>query len=507
MCCWPVCTSFLGNISRAFGLTISARAECSTHTRKSGLRTRSLADPLDRAGSRPPRPLRPHRGARRGHAGRDLLVSQEGRARLQIRDEEQIHLLPRDPGELAPIAASLGFDSAPAFMAALGKRCARVHAIYAGLFSDRGVDAEFEAWWAFFTTERIPPTVAVRIERWFGAEPGAAEALRIFACGGRNVLVTRDLVVRFQHVAAAFDGFHSELARPLSTLARLARFAECYGTRRQFLEFCAENPRLFRVFSILCDRSGAVVELLCAHPEIIEEVLRPEILRRRRSARDLERDISGASQLDGFPDWLWLFVRAEQVRHAMGGILGDLAPAEIESAISSLADAVLHRLSLKSGVLIVALGKYGGAEIAFGSDLDLLFVARDGKEAEAARLVDSIRTALGQGGPLGPAFALDLRLRPPRPFGAARRHRSPSWTPTTARGGAQLWERQSLVRARVVAGPAALAASFRSWLDRLLYSGPAGEAEIGEILAMRARIEKEHGGEAPAWRSRPAPAA
>ncbi len=414
--------------------------------------------------------------------------------RLQIRDEEQVHLLPEDPLELAPIAASLGFDSAPGFMADLGRRCGRVHGIYAELFSGRGIDAEFEAWWAFFTAERIPEPVGARLARWFGGDPGAAEALRIFACGGRNMLVTRDLVVRFQHAASAFDAFHRELARPLSTLARLARFAERYGTRRQFLEFCAENPRLFRVFSILCDRSGAVVELLCAHPEIIEEVLRPEILRRRRSARDLEKDIAAASQLEGFPDWLWLFVRAEQVRHAMGGILGDLEPEEIESAISSLADAVLHRLSLKSGVLVVALGKYGGAEIAFGSDLDLLFVARDGREADAAKLVDSIRTALGQGGPLGPAFALDLRLRPHGQSGPEATSVAVLDAYHGPGGGAQLWERQVLVRARVVAGPAALAASFRSWLDRLLYSRPASEAEIAEIASMRARIEKEHGG-------------
>jgi glutamate-ammonia-ligase adenylyltransferase len=417
--------------------------------------------------------------------------------RLQIREEEQTHLIPREPRELAPIADSLGFGSASDFTAALGTRCGRAHRVYAELFSDRGVDADFEAWWALFTTDRVPEAVSRRLDRWFGGNPGAADAMRIFACGGRNVPVTRELVVRFQHVAGAFDGFHRELARPLETLARLARFAERYGTRRQFLEFCAENPRLFRVFSILCDRSGADVELLCAHPEIIEEVLRPEILRRRRSARDLERDISAASKLGGFPDWLWLFVRAEQVRHAIAGILGDLQPAEIEAAISTLADAVLHRLALRSGVLVVALGKYGGAEIAFGSDLDLLFVARDGGEADAARFVDSIRTALGHGGPLGPAFALDLRLRPHGQAGPEATSVAVLDAYHRPGGGAQLWEKQSLVRARVVAGPAPLAASFRGWLERLLYGAPASDAEIGEIISMRARIERERGAGPP----------
>ena len=137
-----------------------------------------------------------------------------------------------------------------------------------------------------------------------------------------------------------------------------------------------------------------MVELLCAHPEIIEEVLRPEILRRRRKARELDNDIAAAAREPGFSGWLWLFVRAEQVRHAFGGILGSLGPEEIEAAMTGLADAVLRHLTRRSGVLVVALGKYGGGELAFGSDLDLLFVAAAGGEADHQRvLVDPGKSA------------------------------------------------------------------------------------------------------------------
>jgi glutamate-ammonia-ligase adenylyltransferase len=417
--------------------------------------------------------------------------------RLQIREEEQTHLIPEEPAQFAAISASLGFASPEKFREALGGKRGHAHAIYADLFADRGIDVEFEAWWTFFTTDRVPAAVADRIARWFGAKPGAADELRLFACGGRHVLITRELVIRFQHVAGAFDGFLHELARPLGTLARLARFAERYGTRRQFLGFCAENPKLFRVLSILFDRSEAVVELLCSHPEIIEEVLRPEILRRRRDARDLDEDISAAAGAPGFTEWLWLFVRAEQVRHAVGGILGSLGPEEIEAAMTALADAVLRHLTRDSGVLIVALGKYGGGELAFGSDLDLLFVARDGCEADAARAVDAVRAALGQGGPLGPAFALDLRLRPHGLAGPAATSVAALDAYHRPGAGGQLWERQSLIRARVVAGPAALAASFRALRDRLVYGAPASDAEIGEMRDMRARIERELGAGPP----------
>ncbi len=417
--------------------------------------------------------------------------------RLQIREEEQTHLLPADPAEYAAVAASLGYATASDFATEVDARRRHAHGVYADLFADRGIDLEFEAWWAFLTLDKVPPEIAARLERWFGAQPNAADELRMFACGGRHVLITRELVVRFQHVAAAFDAFLHELARPLGTLARLARFAERYGTRWQFLGFCAQNPRLFRIFALLCDRSGAVVELLCAHPEIIEEVLRPEILRRRRNTRALGEEIRTAARAPGFADWLWLFVRAEQVRHAVGGILGDLAPEQNEAAMTMLADAVLHHLTRESGVLVVALGKYGGAELSFGSDLDLLFVAADGGETAGSRAVEAVQAALGRGGPLGPAFALDLRLRPHGPAGPAATSLAALEAYHGSGGGGQVWERQALLRARVVAGPPDLASSFGSWRDRLLFSRPLSEAQYEEIRAMRVRVEKELGAGPP----------
>jgi glutamate-ammonia-ligase adenylyltransferase len=416
--------------------------------------------------------------------------------RLQIRDEEQTHVVPRDAAELALLSRSLGFESVAQFEAALGEGRTRVHAVYAELFADRGFDSGFDAWWTFLTTERAPPKVSALVERWFGQSPDAAEALRFFARGGRHMPVTRELAVRFQHVAGAFDGFHGELARPLATLSRLSRFADRYGTRQQFLGFCAENAGLFRTFSILFDRSESVAELLRAHPEIVEEVFRPQVLRRRARIRTIEREISAAARTAGFRDWLWLYVRAEQVRHALGGILGTLGPEAIEAAMSGLADAVLRELTRDSGVLVVALGKLGSGELSFGSDLDLLFVAPDGSEAEAAPIVDAVRSYLGGGGPLGAAFELDLRLRPHGDAGSLATSVAALRAYHSGAGG-QVWERQALVRARVVAGPKALASAFEAWRTGLLFRGQASDDEIRQVMAMRLRIERELGAGPP----------
>jgi len=419
---------------------------------------------------------------------------------LQMRDERQTHELPAEPADLAAVAAVLDFDSAAAFLGALGERRRRVHALYAGLFADREVDRNYEAWWEFFTTENVPGLAAARIADWFGDAPGAAAALRLFVCGGHRPQVTRELVTRFQHLAANFDGLIPQLARPLETLARLALCAERYGTRQQFLNSCSANPQLLRTLALLCDRSSYSVELLCAHPEILEEILRPEMLRRRKSARDLAAELAaGVQGPDPFPEWLWLYVRAEQTRASVGELLGLLTVAEVADALTFLADAVIERLAGGSGCLVVALGNYGGGELTLGSDLDLLFVAAPGAETAGGDLAAGVRRILHQGGPLGATFPIDLRLRPHGDAGPLATS-VPALAAYHAHG-AQTWEKQLLTRARVVCGPADLAAEFHRWVDGLLYARPLAPAEQADIRAMRRRIERERDGGKPPQRA------
>jgi glutamate-ammonia-ligase adenylyltransferase len=415
--------------------------------------------------------------------------------RIQMRDEAQTHRLPAEAAELAAIAHSLGFSSVEAFQKNLAATQRRGHALYRSFFSGEAGDADFEAWWTFFTGDTVPPVIGARLQRWFGHEPGAASALRVFACGDHRHIVNRELVARFQHLTACFDTFMSELARPLETLNRLARFAECYGPRRQFFDGCAANPQFLRVLALLFDRSTGIHELLCAHPEILEEVLRPEILRRRKNAADLARELAAGPTGADYPAWLWLYARAEQVRAAIGELLGFLRLEEVEAALSLLADAVLrHALTRVDGgprLLLVALGKYGGAELTVGSDLDLMLFASEAEASAAVPAVHALLELLRQGGPLGAAWEIDLRLRPHGDAGplvattaALRAYHLPG-------GGAQFWEKQLLTRARVVAGPAGLAREFEGLVEEIIYREPLTAADERALWAMRARIERE----------------
>lgn len=423
---------------------------------------------------------------------------------IQMREERRTHTLPDDPAEMAALARALGFSEAGDFTRRLDAVRDRVRQIYEELFRGEEGDREFQDWWEFFTTSHVPPAVGERLRGWLGGAPAAAEELRLFACGGQLHQINRELVVRFQHLAGAFDKLMPELAQPVLTLRRVAEFAERYGTRQQFFNGCAANPQLFRVLALMFDRSAFIHELLGAHPEIVEEVLRPEVLRKRKDAGTLAAELAAGPAGAGFADWLWLYVKAEQVRNAIGELLGFLTVEEVEASLTLLADVVLghllRQLDPRRKLLLVALGKYGGAELNFGSDLDVLFLARNADAAGLEPVVRELQKLLRHGGPLGSIFEVDPRLRPHGDAGplvtTAKTLRS-----YHASASAQAWERQMLTRARVVAGAPGVAAAFHAWLDEALYREPLSKADAAAMWAMRSRIEKERDAVSPLQRA------
>jgi glutamate-ammonia-ligase adenylyltransferase len=176
--------------------------------------------------------------------------------------------------------------------------------------------------------------------------------------------------------------------------------------------------------------------------------------------------------------------------------------------LSALADAclqyalevALRRRRLKTAPLaIIGLGKLGGAELNYGSDLDIVFVARDGVRNLPAlqRVAVEVKDLLGSRTELGVAFAVDVRLRPDGEKGLlvntlgayADYYRRRAW----------LWEAQAISRSRFIAGNAAVGDDFEQLAGELAdFSHPATAAAPArdqnwraEIAKMRRRIEKE----------------
>ena len=414
---------------------------------------------------------------------------------LQLREEKPVHRLPDGPADRERLAKLLGFDEGPTFVKELSSARERVRARYAELFPRQEKKPLQEEWLALFSGRPVPGKLQPRLAAWFGErEKEGEDALRSLATDQPNRPVTREEISLFVDLTEAFAETLTETADPVRALRRIASFANAYGARREFLRTCREHPHFFHLLALLFDRSSFIHQLLCRFPFIMEELLR-RTGRRRKSVTDQRKDLRLGPEKE-FADWLWLFVKAEQVRIVGNQLLGFDSRPEMEAQLSDLAEAVcrecLRRLDVEKQVAVLAFGKFGGGELSPGSDLDLVLITPATPPASLLEPVRAFLRLLGHDRPPGRTFPVDLRLRPHGKDGPLLTgfERLRGYYLTKARD----WEVQALVRARAVAGPESLCRRFADFRAEILFSPqssrpPGMEFEDPTMRAPRLRAK------------------
>jgi glutamate-ammonia-ligase adenylyltransferase len=222
------------------------------------------------------------------------------------------------------------------------------------------------------------------------------------------------------------------------------------------------------------------------------------------------------------------FQDKELLRIGVRDILGKDTVRQTTAALSDLAETLLRQIAVlqeapltrRFGVpylgdrpgqpcrhVLLGLGKLGGRELSYHSDLDLILIYEgDGRTApppEATRfdrfeLTDNfhfftdlaqriIKTTSYQG-PMGRLYQVDMRLRPTGKSGSLVIPLA-EFERYYEGGQAQLWERQALTRARVVYGDASFARDVLRAVEAGAYGSPWRPELAGEIFAMRERME------------------
>jgi glutamate-ammonia-ligase adenylyltransferase len=187
--------------------------------------------------------------------------------------------------------------------------------------------------------------------------------------------------------------------------------------------------------------------------------------------------------------------RRETLRLAMGAVLGELTIDEISQGLSNITESYLLALKdlVDDGAIdlgIVAMGRFGGAELGFGSDADLMFVYRslDSGDAQkvAERQISELRRLAAD-----PVleFEFDIDLRPEGKNGPIARSLE-SYTAYYEKW-ANTWEAQALLRARVIAGSEELVTAFTDLIDNYRYPQEVAPSAILEIRRIKARVETE----------------
>ena len=375
--------------------------------------------------------LLPHQEARTLEDAYRFLRSVEHR--LQIEAEQQTHTVPESGEALGQLAASLGFSSPGKFNAALREHMEKVRAIFRRVIS---------------TPNGATQSTAENLQI-FRDQKAAAKSLADLAKapGGFHVAPRTRQVLRnlrpllFRRLEGAAD--------PDMALNQFIRFVEAYGLRSMLFELLVVNPKLLELLVKTFDSSRSAGDLLIRRPPLLEEITRPGMLDREvnlaRHLKRLEALNINAESLDV----LRTYRQTQGLRILLRDILGIAELPAILAEQSALAEAcllVVNRLrGSESDLTIIGLGKFGGSEIGYGADLDVVFVGED------VRAAQHLMVAMAQTTGEGSIWTLDARLRPDGEKGTL----SSSITAFEAyyRTRAQLWEAQALTRARPIAGP------------------------------------------------------
>ena len=413
--------------------------------------------------------------------------------RIQLWQERQVHVLPGDAEGRARLARSMGFRDSPEAGAT-----ERFEAAHARVLSD--VRGRFEK--LFYR----PMVESLADSGTGGLSPDALKQ-RLRVLGFRDV----DRAVRtlsglvggrdrraklFRVLTPAMLRFLAPTPQPDQGLFSFLRLGEALEGRVDALGALRDNPPGLQFLAGVLGSGRFLGDVLVHVPEELSAIADPQgpggpkdLDRLRREA---EASLSWRS-----PEERWNGLRRFKRRETLRIALSDLAQrsdvAEVGSWLSDLAaaciDAALDEGSEAGGAFaIVGMGKLGGRELNYASDVDVLFV-HSGDARQAEKRAELLLRAIGEVTPEGQAFRVDAALRPEGKSGPLSRSIE-SYTEYYERWGDH-WEHQALIKARVIAGDSALGAQLVDLARRVAFPAALPAEALQQVRHLKARMEKE----------------
>lgn len=452
--------------------------------------------------------------------------------RIQVVQERQSHSLPHKAEEYLALARRSGYlrsGGEEKFRNALDAHRKKVSEIYGTLFLTRDENLKEDvapAIHAFFDHNADADLVKDMLEeRRFRNVDAAYQRLQLLRDGPPRIhlaervrrLLGKVAPLLLQEVFSAPD--------PDMALANLERFLISVGMRSAPLALLAGNRDVLKAVVALFGSSEFLSKIFIGHPEILESmVVRTDDSSFKDKRLLLEELDLFLTRADGFEeelDALRRFRNEELLRIGLHDIHGHLGQSEIALQLSLLAEACLEKaLSLARRELarfglptwtepngkchpadfgIIAMGKLGGSELNYHSDLDIIYIydyqgETDGEKRITnheyfAKLGQKIISILTTQTREGYVYKLDTRLRPSGNAG-------PLVTSLASfreyhQKEAQIWERQALTKARVVCGGEQLQSNIEEVIRHSVYGFSVDDNAQHEINRLRMRMENE----------------
>ena len=413
--------------------------------------------------------------------------------RLQLWDLEQTHVLPDDERTRARIGRGLGFESDPA--AGLDARLAEIRSQVRDLHEHLYFRPILDSLVGVPKARLDPVDASRRLEALgFRDTVSAAAAFSEMTSG----LSRRSRVM--QQVLPLTLDWLSLSPDPDLGLAQLRLLLARSPDHSSLVSLLQGNPLAGQRLCVLLGTGRLLGDLIDRIPEFVPRLASDELIRDVRDVAGAKRRLNGLidsrPELEAKIGTIRRFARRRKLRIAARDVLGE-APAEVTlRSLSDSADAAVEAAlrivcdGEPTGIGLIAMGKWGGRELSYGSDLDLLYVRDDSTDPEQALAwAASMSRVLSEPNKHGEAYQLDADLRPEgrsgplvRSIDSYRRYYS-EW--------AEPWELLALVKARPASGDRSVLESYERILEPHLWGRPLSSDMEHQIRLIKARVEAE----------------
>jgi glutamate-ammonia-ligase adenylyltransferase len=313
----------------------------------------------------------------------------------------------------------------------------------------------------------------------------------------------------------------SQSADPDQAINYFERFVRAAANKIHLFSYLRDSPRTLEILAKTFGGSPYMAEILIRDPHYLYWVTDPQILCAVRKKREIERELIRALRTLADErkrlDYLRILKRRETLRIGVRDLLRLCSVEETLADLSTLAEALIsaaHWICSSAlrrecgvprkafgGFTILAMGKLGGGELNFSSDVDLIYlyasdqeeVGEDGETISASeyfrRLCQKVTVALSEFTGEGYVYRVDLRLRPEGKAGNIAYSLDGFERYYQSRG--ETWERLALLKAWPVAGDRALGRRFLEMSRPFIYDRPFDLKALEEVRGIKRRIDQQ----------------
>jgi len=436
--------------------------------------------------------------------------------RVQLVEERQTQLLPKSPEDLGKLAWSMGFikDGFPdreGFERTFDSNTDRVAEHFDRFFSRNQVPVSSvpEARDDLLDEGLEREDVVSKLQEMGFTNPeGAYENLMLLRDGPRHSHFPDNCRRLLRQIAPGLLANLSEVADPDAVLVNFERFISRVGARTSYYSMLAGNPESVRRLVVLFGQSPYLSSSVIRYPDLLDVIVGGTDVSVEKDRDVMVEEVRGlllsSPSLEDELNILRRYRNGEILRIGLGDLLDMKEQITVNSELSNLAEVIVNasltiarreaggdELSEDGCFAVVAMGKMGGAEMNYSSDLDMIFIyegqenSREYFTRVAQRMITILTSPTGE----GVLYRIDMRLRPSGQAG-------PLVTTLDGfeayhRDRAMVWERQAMTKARWVAGDEDFREEVSDLLDNLTYGRLLGVDDLDEIIRVRRRMEEE----------------